>query len=101
MILLIRNPYILPIYGGVSIQQNDISDIRKTSTLHVEILIFNCLQHLCDECNRIVILITVTAVTIMGITMIRLNSFFIPQTNHPSRLPIVPNRYTYSVSLHM
>ena len=25
----------------------------------------------------------------------------IPQTNHPSRLPIVPNRYTYSVSLHM
>jgi hypothetical protein len=32
---------------------SDISDIRKTSTLHVGILIFSGLQHLCDECNRI------------------------------------------------
>ena len=32
---------------------SDISDMRKTSTLHVGILIFNGLQHLCDECNRI------------------------------------------------
>ena len=33
--------------------KSDISDMRKTSTLHVGILIFNGLQHLCDECNEI------------------------------------------------
>ena len=35
------------------LQSSDISDIRKTSTLHGEVLIFSGLWHPCNECNGI------------------------------------------------
>ena len=35
-------------------QGGDISDIRKTRTLHIEELKINNLQHLCYECNEII-----------------------------------------------
>ena len=35
-------------------QEGDISDIRKTCTLHIEGLKINNLQHPCNECNEII-----------------------------------------------
>ena len=35
------------------LQSSDISDMRKTSTLHGGVLIFNGLWHPCNECNGI------------------------------------------------
>ena len=35
------------------LQSSDISDMRKTSTFHWEILILNGLRYSCNECNEI------------------------------------------------
>jgi len=35
----------------VTSQSSDISDMRKTSTLHGKVLILSLLQHPCNECN--------------------------------------------------